>query len=157
MPQTRTGWHHRRLQDFDYTSSGHAYFVTIRAKAGTAPFGDERLAQATVESLQWMREHHRLVIYAYCLMPDHLHLPIRLPDGSRPFAEVIGAFKRFTTRRSWPLGVVGALWQPRYHDHIVRDNEDAPGVANYILHNPVRKGLVVDPGDYRWSGTPDPM
>jgi hypothetical protein len=39
----------------------------------------------------------------------------------------------------------------------VRESEDAVDIANYIVHNPERKGLVVDPGDYRWSGTPDPM
>jgi putative transposase len=125
MPETRHGWHHRRLHDFDYSGSEHAYFVTIRAKAGTAPFRDERLAKAVIESIDWMREHRRIAVYAYCLMPDHLHILVRLPHGSRPLGELIGAFKRFTTRRSWALGIIGALWQSRYHDHIVRESEDA--------------------------------
>jgi REP element-mobilizing transposase RayT len=134
MPETRLGWHHRRLRDFDYSGSEHAYFVTIRAKAGTAPFRDERLAKAVIESIDWMREHRRIAVYAYCLMPDHLHILVRLPHGSRPLGELIGAFKRFTTRRSWALGIIGALWQSRYHDHIVRESEDAltwPGRSVY--------------------------
>jgi REP element-mobilizing transposase RayT len=92
-----------------------------------------------IESIDWMREHRRIAIYAYCLMPDHLHILVRLPRGSRPLGELIGAFKRFTTRRSWALGITGALWQSRYHDHIVRESEDAVNIANYIVHNPGSK------------------
>jgi putative transposase len=146
-----------RLRGFDYSSAEHAYFVTIRAKPGTSPFLDERLASAVIESLTWTRERRSVSIFAYCLMPDHLHLLLQLPEAGAPLGDVIGALKRFTTRQSWGLGFHGAIWQSRYYDRILRKSEDARQIAEYIMANPVRKGLVEAPEEYRWSGMPDPM
>jgi REP element-mobilizing transposase RayT len=165
-----------RLAHFDYANSDHAYFVTARARMG-APFADPRLATIVVDSLTWMRIHRRVSIYAYCLMPDHLHLLVQLPSQSpqlrqppsgrpRPAANrdpqgalgtIIGNFKSFTTNRSWNLGYKGQLWQARFYDHIVRRSEDGLSITRYILDNPVRKGFVEDWSMWRWSGTPDPL
>jgi REP element-mobilizing transposase RayT len=165
-----------RLTQFDYASADHAYFVTARARTGT-PFIDRRLAEIVVDSLNWMRTHRRVAIYAYCLMPDHLHVLLQLPgqppqptrpssgrprpaanrDPQAALGAVIGNFKSFTTNRSWKLGHKGQLWQARFYDHIVRRSEDGLAVARYILDNPVRKGLVEDVSMWRWSGTPDPL
>jgi hypothetical protein len=49
------------------------------------------------------------------------------------------------------------LWQERFYDHVVRRAEDGMMIAQYILDNPVRKGLVPEPESYRWSATPDPL
>mgnify|MGYP001613867795 CR=1 FL=1 len=45
------------------------------------------------------------------------------------------------------------LWQKGYHEHIVRDDESALAIARYIVANPVRAGLVVEPRDYPFSGS----
>jgi putative transposase len=156
-PQTRLGWKPLRLRNFDYSSGEQPYFITIRAKLDTSPFSDERLANAVIESLNWTREHRHVSIYAYCLMPDHLHFLLRLPEDGPPLGEVIGAFKRFTTRQSWGFGFQGAIWQSRYYDRILRKSEDARQIVEYIMANPVRRGLVENPEHYPWSGTPDPM
>lgn len=165
-----------RLAHFDYSSADHAYFVTARARVGT-PFTDARLAQVVVDSLEWMRVHRDVSIYAYCLMPDHLHvllqLPVEFPQPRRPprdvprpaanrdpqaaLGTIIGNFKSFTTNRSWKLGFRGQLWQARFYDHIVRRSEDGIGIAQYILENPVRAGAVEEWSEWRWSGTPDPL
>lgn len=49
-------------------------------------------------------------------------------------------------------GGAGRLWMPGYHDRALRGEEDALGVARYILWNPVRAGLVADPHDYPYWG-----
>lgn len=154
---TRPDFRQRRLPAFDYASTDHAYFVTIRAKADTAPFTNPALAREVVTSLHWLRTHRAISLYAYCLMPDHLHLLLQLERTEQTLGTLLGAFKRFTTRQSWQMGTTGALWQPRFYDHIVRQAEDAAQIAAYILANPLRGGLVEDEGDYPWSGTPDPM
>ena len=70
----------------------------------------------------------------------------------------MGAFKSFTTRQNWGLGYQGPLWQARYYDHIVRRRDDGKRIAQYILENPVRKGLVEEVEAYPWSGSmPDPL
>ena len=145
-----------RLAGFDYRDVDHAYFLTICARHGT-PFGDPALNREIIASLHWLRERRRLMVYAYCLMPDHLHLLVRLVDQRQPLGRVIGAFKSWTTRQSWQLEYDGQLWQPRFYDHIVRKSEAGERIVGYILANPVRKGLVEEASGYPWSGTPDPL
>jgi len=45
------------------------------------------------------------------------------------------------------------LWQPSFYDHVLRNDEDLPAVARYILNNPVRKGLVDHYTEYVFSGS----
>lgn len=145
-----------RLPGFDYGDPDHAYFVTACANQGN-PFANERLASEVVSSLHWLRDNRSLTLFAYCLMPDHAHLLLRVGDRRYPLSEIMRAFKSFTTHQSWKLGYRGALWQARFYDHIVRKSEDGIRIATYILENPVRKGLVAEAQEYRWSGTPDPL
>jgi REP element-mobilizing transposase RayT len=96
-------------------------------------------------------------VYAYCLVPDQIHILLSLPVAGSPLGTIVGAFKRYTTKLSWGFGLSGALWQHRFHDRVLRGNEDARTVAEYILANPVRKGLIGSPEEYKWNGTPDAM
>jgi putative transposase len=147
----------RRLAEFDYANAEVAYFVTIRAAPQTSPFRDDRLAQIVVSALDWLRANRGVQLHAYCVMPDHLHLLLRLGEGGQPLGTIIGILKAYTTKQSRALGCKGALWQNRFHDHILRKNEDALGIAEYIRQNPVRRGLARTPEEYQWSGFPDPI
>lgn len=146
----------RRLPAMDYADPTAVFFVTIRARRGTAPFMDDTLAALTVEALHWLRTHRSVQIFAFSLVPDHLHLLLRL-DGARTLGAELGAFKSFTTRQAWQHGWKGDLWQHRFYDHVLRNSEDARTIAEYIRQNPVRRGLVEDPDAYPWSGLHDPM
>ncbi|HZU13246.1 MAG TPA: transposase [Chloroflexota bacterium] len=156
MDKTVSRRRQRRLAGFDYANPSHAYFVTIRAVHGTAPFRRPEIAQSVLSSLHWLRTERQVQIQAHCVMPDHLHVLLRLPPDSPPLGRLIGAFKRLTTRQSWEHGIRGRLWQPRFYDHIVRRSEDAGEIARYIRDNPVRAGLVTDADAYPYSGFADP-
>ena len=147
----------RRVAGHDYADAVSIYFVTICASSGTAPFTDDRLAQEVIASLHWLRQHRGILLYSFCLMPDHLHLLLRLGSADKTLGELIGTFKSFTTRQSCKLGYRGQLWQARFYDHILRKSEDGGSVAEYMRQNPVRKGLVRDAEEYPYSGMPDPM
>jgi len=45
------------------------------------------------------------------------------------------------------------LWQPGYHDRILRDDESTEATARYILENPVRGGLARQIGEYPYAGS----
>jgi REP element-mobilizing transposase RayT len=145
----------RRLRDFDYGDSAKVYFVTTCARKNTTPFTDERLARVVIDALTWLRSERGVLLYAYCLMPDHLHVLLQLGDSNRPLGSAIGAVKRFTTKASWDMGYDGQLWQARFYDHVMRTYEDGKRMARYILENPVRGGLVREAEMYSFSGTPD--
>ena len=55
----------------------------------------------------------------------------------------------------WNHGIRGKLWQKGYYDHIVRREEDLRKITEYILANPVRKGLIDDYTAYEFNGMPD--
>jgi putative transposase len=150
-------WRTRRLLHYDYANPDHAYFVTVCARPGTAPFDDPQLAAVVLSALTWLRQERAVSLYAFCLMPDHLHLLLRLGSSQWTLGEIMHSLKGFTTRRSWELGWQGALWQSRFHDHILRRSEDGRAIAEYILQNPERKGLVREASEYPYSGLPDPM
>ena len=66
-------------------------------------------------------------------------------------------YKGKATNASWTAGWYGKLWQPRYFDHVVRTEESLVAIAEYILNNPVRQGLVENPDAWQWSGEMNPL
>lgn len=149
-------WKQRHLPQVDYADPTLVVSVTIRARAGLVPFTDPRLAQEVIASLHWLRQHRGVHLYAYCLMPDHLHLLLQSSDGAG-LGSVIGQMKRYTTHRSWQYGYQGALWQARFYDHLLRSHEDLLRIVRYILANPVRRGLSLTAEEYPYSALPDPL
>ncbi len=91
-------------------------------------------------------------LYAYCLMPDHLHL-LASPSGGTSLVSFVQAIKSKSTRLAWQHGYSGVIWQQRFYDHFLRQDEDIRQAATYILNNPVRKGIVGDRRDYPYCGS----
>lgn len=89
-------------------------------------------------------------IWAYCLMPNHVHL-VAVPSDAQGLAKAIGeAHKRYTKRINQREGWRGYLWQGRFASYVM-DEEYLAAATRYIEINPVRAGIVKKPWDYRWS------
>lgn len=146
-----------RLKGFDYSQSNYIYFVTICTINALTPFTNPEVAHGILDSLNYLREREKISVYCYCLMPDHLHLLISLPESSVSLSEVLKRFKSFTTKRYREITTKKRLWQRSFYDHIVRREENLSQICEYILANPVRKGLVDDPVKYQYSGLLDPL
>jgi len=142
-----------RLPTFDYASAC-AYFVTIVTTDRRPLFYNQSLASSVVECLLEQRERLHFNLYAYCLMPDHLHLLIGLTPASKPLGQVIGAFKSLSTRIYWQWGE-GVLWQRQFHDHIIRNEKDFYETVEYIKQNPVKKKLVEEWDQWKYTGVID--
>ncbi len=147
----------QRLDPQLYQQAGHITFITIRAYLNQAPFVHAALNQMIIDTLREEQERQSCLVFTYCLMPEHLHyLPGPKLDGVSVLT-LSDQFKGKTTNRSWQCGWRGKLWQPRYFDHIARHEESLLKIAEYILNNPVRKGLVDRPEDWPWSGHLTPL
>ena len=143
-----------RLKDFDYADPNYVYFTTLCARHLTQPFNNKDLAHEVLKALFNLKED-RISVYCYCLMPDHFH--IALSPAYENLSKTIGDFKSYTTRISWKFGIRGKLWQRSYYDHIARQDEDLISICQYILENPVRKGLAQTTEDWPYSGLLDPL
>jgi len=85
---------------------------------------------------------------AFVVMPDHFHWLFALGDGNQ-LAPLVKSVKSFSARRiNLILGDSGRVWQPGFHDHALRRDEDVAQVARYVVANPLRAGLVERLGDY---------
>ena len=97
----------------------------------------------------------RIRLYAVVIMPDHAHMlfsPLRNRDGwPFPLVDILQCLKSATAHRiNRFLGLSGPVWQEESFDHVLRSDESLKEKCEYIRQNPVRKGLVTQPEDYRW-------
>jgi REP element-mobilizing transposase RayT len=147
-----------RLRGFDYTGGSQVYFVTICTANRIPYFSDSRLAKITVDEMTFRREKEQINLFCYCIMPDHLHLLLSLAsDFQGTLQDWVSAFKRFTARTASELCDVKLLWQKNFYDHVLRNDESLLETAKYIVHNPVRKGMVSNWESYPYSRMMDPF
>lgn len=113
------------------------------------PFLAEPGPKDTVEALlEQTRARHRARVYAYVLMPEHIHLLINEPP-SILLAQFLKVLKQTTSRQL--KGDREQFWQERYFDRNLHGEAARSEVIHYIHRNPVKRGLVTSPGQYRWS------
>ena len=89
-------------------------------------------------------------VYAWCAMPDHVHLIL----GASPTCDsvtFVGQFKNLAQSEAWGRGIKGRFWQASFWDHCLRGDERLERVVEYVLNNHVRSGLVKRWCDYRFS------
>jgi putative transposase len=89
-------------------------------------------------------------VWAYCLMPNHVHL-IVVPESSDGLSSLFrDVHRRYTTKVNKRFGWKGHLWQERFHSCVLDENH-LLAAARYVELNPVRAGLCRQPGDWPWS------
>ena len=91
-------------------------------------------------------------ISAYCYMPDHLHALVTATSEQADFCELVRRFKQVSAFY-YKKSTGRALWQPGYHERVLRDDEGTEAVVRYILENPIRAGLTRELAEYRFAGS----
>ena len=106
------------------------------------PFANDVIAEIVCSSVETSARllSHRL--YAYCLMPDHLHVMISAAESRTSTSRFLQKMKSFTTNQYHELGGVGRLWQSSARDSVLRGPEALRDSIAYMLNNPVRAQLV---------------
>ncbi|MBU0985163.1 MAG: transposase [candidate division Zixibacteria bacterium] len=87
---------------------------------------------------------------AWVIMPNHFHAILHAPDGN--VSDIVHRIKlSFSLKYARRHKTAGKVWQRRFWDHIVRDDDDMLKHVDYIHYNPVRHGYVMSPGAWRLS------
>ena len=141
---------------------GASYFFTVVTH-------ERRPLLAGAENVELLREAFRavqrqrpFVLEAAVVLPDHLHCIWTLPEGDADFPTRWRLIKSWFTRRCaerllYDPGAAQlargqrAIWQQRYWEHLLRDEEDRRHHLDYIHYNPVKHGLVEKPADWPYS------
>ena len=141
-----------RLPDPVYRVLGRPFSITIGTSPRTAVFSDIDFGCECIELLRGLKDDTGTRVYAYCLMPDHVHLLLGVgPEMSLP--NFVGRWKSLCAKARRARMGDGHFWQRSFYDHAIRENRDILETATYILQNPVEAGLVKDFHQYPLCGS----
>lgn len=129
---------------------GIPYHITQRGNGQQQVFLDDADCRLYIDLLRHNASKAGLFVWAYCLMPNHVHLiavPTRPTALSRALGRTHADFARhFNLRRR----TCGHVWQARFFSCPL-DGAHLWRAMAYVERNPVRAGIVVDAVKYRWS------
>ena len=140
-----------RLKDFPYRGQ-YRYFITLRSHDFKHRFVRRDIVFTAIQFLEDVAKQTSFTIWAYCFMPDHLHLLVEGKSAGADMRRFVTLFKQ-KTGYWFSRTYSSKLWAPNYYEHVLRNEEDTPAVARYIFRNPVRQGLVDDYASYPYSGS----
>ena len=129
---------------------GYPHHVTQRGSRRQPAFFCEEDYHLYMKLMAKWWSRHDVSIWAYCLMPNHVHLVVvpSTPDG---LARSIGqAHQRYALKMNEREGWSGHFWQERFASFVM-DESYLMAAVRYVELNPVRAKMVSQPEDYRWS------
>ena len=128
----------RRLPAAAYREGRSALLTFCARERGSNVLTQSATAGEVGQAIRGLADHGE--VYVWCVMPDHVHAIVRCAHGTDLLAWV-RRVKGKVAARARALGV-SRLWQRSFHDSIIRREEDLVSAVRYVLHNPVRAGLV---------------
>jgi putative transposase len=129
-----------------YQESGHLHFATFSCYRRQAHLGTPAARDLFESALERTRSRYRFEVIGYVIMPEHVHLLVSEPPGEL-LAVGIQALKLSVGRRAQE----DRFWQARYYDFNVFTDDKRVEKLEYMHWNPVRRGLVEKPEEWRWS------
>lgn len=124
------------------------------AKSGPKWLMQPEVARCVCDAIHY-RDGTQLDVYAYCIMPNHVHLVCTVGRADCPtysLTNVIGSLKWFTAlKANRILRRTGPFWQGESYDHVIRDGEELSRTIWYVLQNPVKAGLVKTADEWSWT------
>ena len=143
--------HPHRLAHSHYRGL-YAHFLTASTYDRRPAFTDPSLCAPVTAQLLQSAAKHGFAVFAYCLMPDHVHVLVEAERADADFVKWAHLWRQLSG--FWERQRTGRyLWQEGYWDHTLRDDESLLAIAAYIVLNPVRAGLVASPEEYPFSGS----
>jgi REP element-mobilizing transposase RayT len=129
---------------------GATTHVTARGNNKQPVHLDELDFQLFQDRVARVTRRYGFVVLAYCLMTNHCHFLVELPQGglSEGMQVALGEYARVANRRH---GRTGHLWQARFRTTPIVDEAHLLRTARYIVLNPVRAGICASPEEWRWS------
>lgn len=117
---------------------------------GSRPLDDPRAARIVEEAIRHF-DGDRYSLFAWCVMPNHVHAVAEFSAGF-PLGDVVRSWKTFSARKiNKPNAAPGVFWALDYFDRYMRNETDLAATIGYVERNPVVAGLVERPEDWLWS------
>ena len=156
-----------------------AHFVTFSVVGWIDVFSREQYKELFVESLKYCQANKGLVLHAWVIMTNHVHLIISSKDNE--LENIVRDLKKYTSkqiikaieentiesRKDWMLNIFSyagknntnnkayQFWKQDYHPIELNTPEKLKQRLDYLHENPVRSGLVWEPWHYKYSSAID--
>jgi len=155
-----------------YYGAGDLHFITCSCYQRKPWLDNGKRRDVFLNILEEVRKEHRFVVLGYVVMPEHFHLLMSEPQVGTPSTAMQSLKQRFAQRvvvrrrQRYPAGsrplqkAQGAghpltkpmpIWQPRFYDFNVWTEGKRIEKLLYMHGNPVKRGLVLEPEQWRWS------
>ena len=125
---------------------GDLHFVTFSCFHRCAYLESSAMRDLFEEALARMCHCYQFDVFGYVVMPEHVHLLLSEP-GKDLLAVGLQALKISVSKRAEER----PFWQARYYDFNVFTRSKLVEKLDYMHWNPVKRGLVEKPEDWRWS------
>ena len=134
---------------------GGTYFFTLTTYQRQKLFYASDVQKLWLESVDTIKNDHPFKEIAFCILPDHIHLIWELPENDANYSNRISMIKRrFTIEYKQTFKILinnnasrikhreSTIWQRRFWEHTIRDENDLNKHIDYVHFNPVKHGLV---------------
>lgn len=124
------------------------HLVTFATVGRARLFGDHDIARLAAQAMTDQRLWYRSKLLAWVLMPDHWHGLVDL-GAMDSLSIVVQKLKTNSARRiRAERPAIGAIWEKGFHERAIHTESTVKPAARYIVSNPLRAGLVRQPGEY---------
>ncbi|MBN1643811.1 MAG: transposase [Dehalococcoidales bacterium] len=142
--------------------NGGTFFFTVVSYMRYPIFKEESAVRLLRDSFKNTMKIHPFRIDAIVIMPDHLHTIWTLPDDESDFSirwkQIKGIFSRHYSgnkTENITASMISknekGIWQRRFWEHVIRNQEDFNKHCDYIHYNPVKHGLANSPREWKYS------
>ena len=125
------------------------YFVTVVTRKRVPVFADQSLCRELQSAFKGVHKFYPFRLPALVILPDHWHALI-MPYSDIVIEEVVGGIKANLMKRISKNQKRATIWQARFLDHRIRNEDDFFNHVEYIRMNPVKHGLSKAENPYPW-------
>lgn len=133
---------------------GGTFFFTVVTLDRAPIFTNEDRVEALRHALRRVMAARSFQIDAMVILPDHLHCIWSMPEGDTDYSSRWREIKKTASRlisTATNARNERMVWQRRFWEHAIRDEEDWRKHLDYIHYNPVKHRLASSPGEWPWS------
>ncbi len=133
------------------TIKNSCYHIITRGNQKQSVFLESKDYNKYLSLLKKYKEKYQFQLYAFCLMPNHIHLLIEVTEPQTLQKTFRGLNLSYTLYFNYKYKKVGHLWQDRFKSKIIQKDEYFLECIKYIESNPIRASLTPNISDYPWS------
>ena len=126
------------------------YFFTLVTYKRKPVFAHEENILHLKKAFSHVNEKHPFAIKAIVILPDHIHTIWTLPKETSDYSTRWRLIKHFFSCQNINSSD-NKIWQPRFWEHLIRNEDDLKNHIDYIHFNPVKHSLVTSPIEWQHS------